>query len=146
MSAIDSNKVTHRLCNASSSASDTGLTPRIAASLAYLAGPLSGALLLATERADTFVRFHAWQAVLGLGGLAVATLAALALAFAMLVFSPVAFWVMLWCAAALGALWLVLWATCVTRAYRGSMWKIPFVGAWAEAYANPTNLRAIEVR
>ena len=45
----------------------TGLTPRVAASLAYLAGPLSGALLLATEPASRFVRFHAWQAVLALG-------------------------------------------------------------------------------
>ena len=45
----------------------TGLTPHVAASLAYLAGPFSGALLLATERESGFVRFHAWQAVVGLG-------------------------------------------------------------------------------
>ena len=37
----------------------TGLKPRIAASLAYLAGPFSGALLLASERENAFVRFHA---------------------------------------------------------------------------------------
>ena len=52
--------------------SSTGLTPQIAAALAYLAGPLSGALLLATETHQPFVRFHAWQALLGLGVLGVA--------------------------------------------------------------------------
>ena len=50
----------------------TGLTPHVAASLAYLAGPFSGALLLATERESGFVRFHAWQAVVGLGLLGIA--------------------------------------------------------------------------
>ena len=50
-----------------SGSSFTGLTPHVAASLAYLAGPFSGALLLATETESRFVRFHAWQAVVGLG-------------------------------------------------------------------------------
>jgi uncharacterized membrane protein len=79
----------------------TGLTPRVAASLAYLAGPLSGALLLATEPASRFVRFHAWQAVLALGLLGIAAVAFLGLAFVLLVVSPTAFWTMLWLAAAI---------------------------------------------
>ena len=77
----------------------TGLRPHVAGSLAYLAGPLSGALLLAVEPASQFVRFHAWQAVLGLGGLALAAVSFLFLAFVLLLVSPAAFWTMLWMAA-----------------------------------------------
>ena len=49
--------------------SSTGLEPNFAAALAYLAGPFSGILILLVERSNDFVRFHAWQAILGLGGL-----------------------------------------------------------------------------
>ena len=97
----------------------TGLTPRVAASLAYLAGPLSGALLLATEPASRFVRFHAWQAVLALGLLGIAAVVFLGLAFVLLVVSPTAFWTMLWLAAATGAAWIGVWGLCVVSAYKG---------------------------
>lgn len=110
----------------------TGLTPRVAASLAYLAGPFSGVLLLATEPASRFVRFHAWQSVLGLGLLAAAALVFLALAFALLIASPTAFWTMLWVAAATGAAWVGLWALCVVSVYRGRDMRLPIVGGYAE--------------
>lgn len=110
----------------------TGLTPHVAASLAYLAGPFSGALLLATERESGFVRFHAWQAVLGLGLLGVAAVFFLGLAFVLLIVSPTAFWVMLWLAAATGTAWVAVWALCVFNAYKGRVWKLPLAGAYAE--------------
>lgn len=110
----------------------TGLTPRVAASLAYLAGPFSGVLLLATEPASRFVRFHAWQSVFGLGLLGAAALVFLALAFALLLESPTAFWTMLWIAAATGAAWVGLWALCVVSAYRGRDIRLPIVGGYAE--------------
>jgi len=113
----------------------TGLTPRVAASLAYLAGPLSGALLLATEPASRFVRFHAWQAVLGLGLLGIAAVAFLGLAFVLLVVSPTAFWTMLWLAAATGAAWIGVWALCVVSAYKGRTLKLPLAGNYAERHA-----------
>src|SRR5215203_4591642 len=60
-------------------ASSTGLEPPMAAALAYLAGPFSALLILLAERSNRFVRFHAWQALIGLGGLgAIATLCLLA--------------------------------------------------------------------
>ena len=102
----------------------TGLTPQIAATLAYLAGPFSGALLLATEPASHFVRFHAWQAVIGLGTLGIAAVAFLGLAFVLLIVSPTAFWVMLWLSAATGAAWLVVWVLCLVNAYKGRVWKL----------------------
>ena len=113
----------------------TGLTPRVAASLAYLAGPFSGALLLATEPASRFVRFHAWQAVVGLGLLATAAVLFLSLAFVLLIVSPTAFWAMLWLAATTGAAWVGVWALCLVNAYKGRVWKLPLAGDYAERHA-----------
>ena len=113
----------------------TGLTPHVAASLAYLAGPLSGALLLATEPANRFVRFHAWQAVLALGLLGIAAVGFLGLAFALLVVSPTAFWTMLWLAAGTGAAWIGVWGFCVVSAYKGRALKLPLAGEYAERHA-----------
>lgn len=113
----------------------TGLTPRAAATLAYLAGPLSGALLLATEPANAFVRFHAWQAVVGLGLLGLGAVVFLALAFVLLIVSPTAFWASLWLAAATGAAWIVVWGVCVVSAYRGRVMKLPLAGAYSARHA-----------
>jgi len=115
--------------------SATGLTPQVAATMAYLAGPFSGALLLAAEPANRFVRFHAWQAVLALGILGVAAVGFLALAFAFLIVSPTAFWAMLWLSALTAVAWVVVWLLCVVQAYKGRVWKLPLVGAYAERRA-----------
>lgn len=115
--------------------SSTGLAPTLAGSLAYLAGPFSGALLLITETSSRFVRFHAWQALIGLGALGLAALMFLGLAFVMLLMSPGLFWAMLWIAAIAGILWVLLWAICVVQAYRGRLWKLPFAGNFAERRA-----------
>jgi uncharacterized membrane protein len=114
----------------------TGLTPRVAGTLAYLAGPLSGALLLATEKEDRFVRFHAWQALVGLGLLGSGAVACLALAFIMLVVSPTAFWIFLWLAALLAVLYVAASLLCLVQAWKGRRWRLPLVGAV------PTSLRA----
>jgi uncharacterized membrane protein len=116
--------------------SSTGLEPPIAGALAYVAGPFSGVLLLGVERTSHFVRFHAWQSVMGLGSLGVLAVASLVLAFMLLVISPTAFWTMLWVSAILGWGWLVLWVVCVVQAYRGRRWKMPLVGGYAEELAN----------
>jgi uncharacterized membrane protein len=113
----------------------TGLTPRAAATLAYLAGPLSGALLLATEPANAFVRFHAWQAVVGLGLLGLGAVVCLTLAFVLLLVSPTAFWAFLWLAAATGAAWIGVWGVCVVSAYKGRVMKLPLAGAYSARHA-----------
>jgi uncharacterized membrane protein len=115
-----------------SGASSTGLTPRVAGAMAYLAGPFSGALVLATEQTSRFVRFHAWQAVLGLGVLGTAAAFFLLMAFALLIVSPTAFWAMLWLAAVTGVAWVILWAVCLWQAYNGHMFKLPLAGDFAE--------------
>jgi len=126
------------------SASSTGLPPQVAASLAYLAGPFSGVLLLATETTSRFVRFHAWQAVLALGLLGTAAVAFLLLAFAMLIVSATVFWVILWLAASTGVAWVAVWAICLVQAFKGRVWKLPLAGDYAERRA--TSLRASAAR
>ena len=118
--------------------SSTGLRPPVAAALAYLAGPLSAILLLLAETSSRFVKFHAWQSLIGLGVLTIAALTFLGLAFVMLVFSSTAFWVMLWLAAIAGAAWLVLWAVCLVQAWRGRLWHLPLAGRYAERRAGIT--------
>jgi len=125
-------------------ASSTGLTPEVAALLAYLAGPFSGALILAMERTSGFVRFHAWQSLVALGLLGITAVACLILAFALLIVSPTAFWVMLWLAAIAAAAWVVVWGLCLVQAYQGKRWKLPLAGAVAERKAS-TNLPASAV-
>ena len=118
--------------------SSTGLRPPVAAALSYLAGPLSGVLLLLAERSSRFVKFHAWQSLVGLGLLAFTALTFLGLAFVMLVFSSTAFWVMLWLAAIGGIAWVVLWGICLVQAWRGRLWHLPWAGRFAERRAGIT--------
>ena len=118
--------------------SSTGLRPPVAAALSYLAGPLSGALLLLAEQSSRFVKFHAWQSLVGLGVLAIAALSFLGFAFVMLVFSSTAFWVMLWLAAVAGVAWIGLWGTCLVQAWRGRLWHLPWAGRFAERRAGLT--------
>ena len=109
------------------STSSTGLEPRTAAALAYLAGPFSGALMLMAESANADVRFHAWQSLIGLGGLGLAVLASYVLAFvAMFVWTP---GVLLMISVAY-VIWIVLalvWAICLWKAWSGGRWKLPLV-------------------
>jgi len=112
--------------------STTGLDAHVAAALAYLAGPFSGVLVLLAERANPFVRFHAWQAVIGLGGLGLIVGLCYGLAFASVVVSATAFHALLWVTLALWALWIVCWATCLVKAFTRRRWKMPIAGAYAE--------------
>src|SRR5215203_261450 len=118
--------------------SSTGLTPRVAAVLAYLAGPFSGVLVLLAERTSSFVRFHAWQSVLGLGALGVIVVMVLGLAFASLMVSARAFFFLYLVAGLAWALWVVCWVICLVQAFTGRRWKLPIAGAYAERFsANP---------
>jgi uncharacterized membrane protein len=116
-------------------ASSTGLDPRTAAALAYLAGPFSGALVLWTETANRDVRFHAWQSIVGLGGLSLAVLVSGVLAVVGLFVSATAMLVMLRLATALVAVLAIVWAVCLWKAFAGGRWKLPIAGAYADRRA-----------
>ena len=108
--------------------SGTGLEPEFAGALAYLAGPFSGAIILLAERSNRFVRFHAWQAIIGLGGIALFGFLLLLFAFAGLFISPTAFTFFFRMAGVTLLAWLVVWALCLFKAFGGAAWKMPFAG------------------
>jgi uncharacterized membrane protein len=115
--------------------SSTGLDPNFAAALAYLAGPFSGILILLVERANTYVRFHAWQAIVGLGGLGALAVGVLVLSFLTLLLSPLVFTVMYRLSEVIAVVWVVAWVTCLVKAFTGSAWKLPVAGRYAERLA-----------
>lgn len=117
-------------------ASSTGLDPTTAAALAYLAGPFSGMFILLVERSSRFVRFHAWQAIVGLGGLWAIGFAFYTLAFITLFISASMFRGMLWLAAITWMAWVIVWAVCIGKAFTGAIWKLPLAGAYAERRAD----------
>ena len=112
--------------------SSTGLDPRTASALAYLAGPFSGALVLWAETTNGDVRFHAWQSILGLGGLTLAVAVSGALAVVALFLSATAMLVMLRVATVLAVVLAVVWVVCLWKAFAGGRWKLPLAGAYAE--------------
>lgn len=115
--------------------SSTGLDAPIAAALSYLAGPFSAVVILLAERTNLFVRFHAWQSIIALGGLGLATVGFLILAFLTLLLSPF-FFRMFYALAWITALvWLVTWGFCLVKAFGGAAWKLPFAGDRAERRA-----------
>ena len=115
--------------------SSTGLDQNFAAALAYLAGPFSGILILLVERANDYVRFHAWQAIVGLGGLGLLSAGLLVLSFLTLLLSPTVFTLLFWVARLLGILWVALWIICLVKAFTGNRWMMPVAGRHAERLA-----------
>lgn len=100
--------------------------------MSYLAGPFSGTLILLAESRDLDVRFHAWQSVIALGGLAVALLLVYGLAIVALFVSAAAVSAMIGLATALWGVLIVVWALCLYKAHGGGRWKLPLVGDFAE--------------
>jgi uncharacterized membrane protein len=115
--------------------SSTGLEPNFAAALSYLAGPFSGILILLVERSNGFVRFHAWQSVLGLGALGLLSAGTLIFSFLTLLVSPLAFTVTYRLSEVLAIVWLLAWVLCLIKAFGGSRWHMPVVGGYAERLA-----------
>jgi uncharacterized membrane protein len=113
----------------------SGLAPRTLAALAYLAWWVTGLAVLAMEHGNSYVRFHAWQSVIGLGGIWALGVICYLAAFLMLSVSAAGFTVMLWIAVAAWAIGLVVWAVCLVKAWTGDMWKLPLAGAIAARYA-----------
>ena len=115
--------------------SSTGLTPRTASMLAYLAGPFSGALILLAESKNEDVRFHAWQSIVGLGGLGVSLVLAYVLASMALFVSATAVAVMIGVASVIWIVLFLVWAICLWKAYSAQRWKLPLAGEYAERFA-----------
>jgi uncharacterized membrane protein len=115
--------------------SSTGLDPKTASALAYLAGPFSGALVLLAESTSDVVRFHAWQSIVGLGGLGLAVVASYILAFAAMFVSATAVSLMVGVATVIWIVLAIVWGICLWKALSGERWKLPLAGDFAERLA-----------
>jgi uncharacterized membrane protein len=116
--------------------SATGLRPRTAGVLSYLAGPVSGVIMLVAEPEQPFVRFHAWQSVIALGAFTIAVAFCYLLALVSLFFTANGLAIMIRVATAAWIALLVLWGVLIWQAWRGRAWKLPIAGPWAERLAS----------
>jgi uncharacterized membrane protein len=103
----------------------TGLSPNVAGLLCYVLGWISGIVFLVIEKKSKFVKFHAWQSIMTFGVLMVVYL--------ILFWIPILGWVL---GILISILSLVLWIILMIQAGTGKMWKLPWVGNWAEKQAN----------
>ena len=116
--------------------SSTGLQPNVAAALSYAAWWISGLFFFLVERESGFVKFHAAQAMAGLGAVWALGFVVWGLAFAALFVSAILLTVLLYVAYAVWALGIVLWAICIVRAWKGETFELPFAGAFARRLTN----------
>ena len=112
--------------------SSTGLSPRVAAPLAYAGWWVTGAILWFVERRDRAIRFHAAQSIAAFGVVAGLILAFVALAVASLPLMPAAFNLFLWAAIATWAGGIVLWIAALWKAATGHTWRIPIAADLAD--------------
>jgi len=112
--------------------SSTGLEPRTAAMLSYLAGPFSSGLILWVERENAFVRFHAWQSMIGLGGLALALFASYVFAGMAMFVSATLVTVLFNVAAVIWIVLVIVTLLCAWKAWSGARWSLPLAGEYAE--------------
>jgi uncharacterized membrane protein len=114
-----------------------GLQPNIAGLLCYIVGWVTGIIFLVIEKKSTFVKFHAWQSIMTFGILTVVQIAISILgAIAVATLSP-GLWgfvnvisILVWILAV--ASWIIL----LIQAGSGKMWKLPWIGDWAEKQAS----------
>ncbi len=93
--------------------------------VAYLLGPITGILLLVSEKKNTFIRFHAMQSVVTFGGILLVHIA--------LAIIPVLGWIVLIVLAPILYIGgFVLWIVLMWKAYNGEHYKLPYFGDFAE--------------
>lgn len=124
--------------------SSFGLSPNVAALVSYIWIPVTGILVLATEKENRLVRFHAWQSIfLGLSCFAVSIILSSVIGIVMLVaglISPYAgilvsiLSIVVWLVVA--AVMLGVWVLCLVKAYQGAAHRLPLIGNYAEKMAN----------
>ena len=114
-------------------ASGGGLTDNIAGMLCYLFWPVAIVFLLIEPfNKNKFVRFHCFQCLFLMAGWIGAWIAITIIAMV-----PYIGWIIyLLGALVVGLGGFVLWILLLVKAYQNQMWKIPFIGDFAEKQAN----------
>jgi uncharacterized membrane protein len=114
--------------------STTGLTSRTASVLSYLGWWVTGLIFWGVERRDALVRFHAVQATIAFGGLALLIAVLVFLGLVMLSFAPGGFTFFVGAAIVVWAAGVVLWAVALWQASQGKQWRIPLAARLAESW------------
>ena len=112
--------------------SSTGLPSRVAAPLAYAGWWITGAIFWAVERRDAYVRFHAAQACVAFGAIAVAVAMLSVMAAVSVVVMPKAFGVWVWAAMLGWGAGVLLWIVAMWNAATGRVWRIPVAARLAD--------------
>ena len=81
------------------------------------------------------MRFHAWQSLIGLGGLGLAILISYVLAGFAMFMSATAVSLMLAVAFVIWIVLLIVWLLCLWKAWSGERWHLPLAGGYAERFA-----------
>lgn len=115
--------------------STTGLTTRTASVLSYLGWWITGLIFWGLERRDPLVRFHAAQATITFGALALLIGLLGLLGLLALSFAPRGFTVLVTAAALVWALGVVLWVVALWQASQGRRWRVPLAARLAESWS-----------
>src|ERR671911_1907380 len=99
--------------------STTGLRSRTASVLSYLGWWVTGLIFWGIERRDPLVRFHAVQATVAFGGLALLIGLLALLGLVMLSFAPTGFTVLMGAACVVWVASVVTWLVALWQASRG---------------------------
>lgn len=94
---------------------DLGLKKETSGVLSYVLGPITGVIFLVLEK-DPFVRFHAMQSIVVLGGL-IALQWVLGFTLILAILIPL-----------VGLVWFVSWLMFIYKAWQGEEWEYPFIG------------------
>jgi len=118
-------------------AAGTGLTPNVAAALAYVLGLITGIVFLVIEphKDDKFVRFHAFQSIFFHVGAIVFWIAWIILSGVLGYFLGFLAVVMWGLGMLIGLGILGLWILCMYKAYNNESFRIPFIGDLAAKQA-----------
>ncbi|MEC2074537.1 DUF4870 domain-containing protein [Metabacillus fastidiosus] len=95
----------------------SGLDENVAGLLCYLLGFITGIIFLITEKENRFVRFHAMQSIFIFGGLAILNIV---LTFIPFIGGIISFFI--------GPISLILWILLMIQAFRGELYKLPYIG------------------
>ena len=116
--------------------STMNIDPNLASGLSYLFWWVSGLIFFVMEKKNRMVRFHAMQAILLT---AAWTLVSIVVRVGTTVL-PAALALGLGCLGGLvGIGFFVVWIICMVNAFQGKYFKLPYIGDYAEKYANQAN-------
>jgi uncharacterized membrane protein len=115
--------------------STTGLTSRTASVLSYLGWWVTGLIFWGVERRDALVRFHAVQATIAFGSLALLIAVLVFAGLLMLSFAPAGFTFFMSAAFMVLLVSVGLWLTAIWQASQGKRWRIPLAANVADAWS-----------